>query len=207
MSTIAGDTNEQIWEQRKGNETRVGDWMEMQPSGSKFFPLDPRPEEVNVFDLSHHLARINRYNGGIKLDRYSVCEHVCVMADYFMRVLPDEPAIAYQALHHDDPEAYIGDMVRPLKRNMPNFVEHEDVIWRRAVAPAFQLPGNLHPLVKEADNRILVDEREQVVGRSQNNWGIDHLEPLGVELLGWGPKLAQARYLLLHHELRSKLGL
>ena len=202
------EPEEHIWAQRKDNGERVGDWMECH-GGAKFFPLDARPEEIEVDVVAHHLARINRYNGAFKLDRYSVGEHVIVMADWFLREFPDSPALAYQALHHDDCEAYIGDMIRPIKRTpeLKVFSEIEDKLWRTAIAPAFSLPGNLHPLVKDADNRILVDERDQVVGRSSNNWGIDHLEPLGVQLVGLGPQYVKGRYLQLHFELRRTLGL
>jgi hypothetical protein len=197
---------EQVWAMRKGHEARVGDWIEMQPLGTKFWPLDGRPEDVHLEAIAHHLARINRYNGGFKLDRYSVGEHAVAMANWFLDRYPSEPWLAYQALHHDDCEAVISDMTRPLKRNMPEFVMVEDKLWRSAFAPKLGLPDELNPRIKEADSRILVDEREQVVGRSENNWGIDHLEPLGVELTGKEPFLVKAMYLDLHARLWVMMG-
>jgi hypothetical protein len=82
----------------------------------------------------------------------------------------------------------------------------EDKLWRSAFAPKLGLPDELNPRIKEADSRILVDEREQVVGRSENNWGIDHLEPLGVELTGKEPFLVKAMYLDLHARLWVMMG-
>ncbi len=196
---------EDVGMMRAGNETRKGDWMETF-SGIRFFPLDPRPGEVRVLDIAHHLSRINRYGGAIKLEHYSVAEHCVAMAKYFEREFPDEPMLAYQALHHDDCEAYIGDMVRPLKRQIVQFEQIEMALWRKAVAPALQCPWQLDPRVKEADNRILVNERRDVMQPSGNEWGIDHLEPLpGVTLNGLGPMTAKMAFLGLHKQLAARL--
>ncbi len=198
---------EDVGMMRAGNETRYGDWMETW-TGVRFFPLDPRPEEVCLEDVAHHLARINRYSGAIMLDHCSVAEHSVHMAWWLLRTY-DDPLLAYQGLFHDAPEAYIGDMVRPLKRNMPSFVEAETVVWM-AVVQAFPLlqrtAGGFYELddrVKEADNRILVDERAQVMRPSGNPWGIDHLEPLGVTYRNWPPCVAKACFLHWEKSLRE----
>lgn len=198
---------EDVGMMRAGNETRKGDWMET-AFGRKFFPLDPRPEEVALEDIAAHLARINRYNGAARLECYSVAEHSVLMANsLFIRY--GDPLLAYQGLFHDAPEAYIGDMVRPLKRNMPAFVEAEAPVYR-AIVEAFPVllksHGNvlntvyeLDARVHDADNRILVDERRQAMRPSPNTWGIDHLEPLGVTIYGWCPTVAEEQFLA--HEL------
>jgi hypothetical protein len=204
------ENEEQVFAQRRGNEHRKGDWMECY-GGQKFWPLDATPAEVDVNVIAHHLGRINRYNGAIKMDRYSVGEHAVAMCEWFLKQYPDEPYVAYQALHHDDTEAYIGDMIRPLKRTqgLELFTEIENGLWDRAIAPALNLPSmaDLDPRVKEADSRILRDERNQVVGRSANEWGIDHLVPLGVTLYGHGPNYVKTVYLQLHHQLRAMWAL
>lgn len=197
---------EDVGMMRAMDETRQGSWMETH-SGTRFYPLDPRPSEVYLTDVAWHLGRINRYGGAIKLEQYSVAEHAVEMAKWFIRTYPDEPHVAFQALHHDDCEAYIGDMVRPLKRELPQFTEVEINLWDSAIAPRFGLPtyAELDPRVKDADNRILVDERAQVMNQSLNTWGIDHLEPLGVRLHGLRPSVATNEFLALHARLSEKL--
>jgi len=203
---------EDVGMMRALGETRKGDWVET-ASGVRFYPLDPRAEEVSLYDVAHHLSRIGRYNGAFRTEHYSVAEHSVAMA-YWMLEEHRCPFLAYQALFHDAPEAYIGDMVRPLKRNMPDFEAAEEPIYQ-AVVEAFPMLWKSHevcgttgvgfvlaPLVKEADNRILVDERAQIMHQSGNTWGIDHLEPLGVVLTGCRPSEAYHRFVTCERELR-----
>lgn len=49
------------------------DWI-YTASGRKFWPLDPRPEEIDIIDIAHSLARICRFNGHTG-PFYSVAEH------------------------------------------------------------------------------------------------------------------------------------
>jgi hypothetical protein len=217
MSTLS---TEDVGMMRAGNETRVGDWMET-AFGHKFFPLDPRPEEVHLEDIAAHLARINRYNGAAKLECYSAAEHSVIMAFWLYREYGSEE-LAYQGLFHDAPEAYIGDMVRPLKRNMPAFVAAEAPVYD-AIVEAFPIlkkshgsgqQWNVHNMgdhyqlddrVHDADNRILVDERRQAMRPSPNSWGIDHLEPLGVRIHGNSANEAEARFLAAERYFRERL--
>lgn len=205
---------EDVGMMRAAGEDRVGDWMETW-QGVRFYPLDPRPGEVLLADVAHHLARINRYNGACELEHYSVAEHSVLMAEWLLDEYED-PLLAYQGLLHDAPEAYIGDMVRPLKRNMPDFVAAEEPVWRAVVdahpwlcAKALTQRGDLYGLddrVKAADNRILVDERAQAMRRSGNPWGIDHLRPLGVRIEGWAPATAEHFFLAKERSLREMLS-
>lgn len=200
---------EDVGMMRAVGETRFGDWMETW-TGTRFYPLDARPEEVHAFDIAHSLARQNRYNGHIDLEHYSVAEHSVLMARWVLERYNDEE-LAFQTLMHDSPEAYISDMVRPLKRGMKAFVLAEQELWRLGIAPRWEglLPELMHdldPRIKEADNRILVDERAQVMRQSGNPWGIDHLEPLGVSIRGWRPRRAEQEFLMLYRYLLRELG-
>ena len=204
---------EDVGMMRALGETRKGDWMETW-QGVRFYPLDPRPEEVRLDDIAHHLSRINRYNGACELEHYSVAEHSVLMAQWLLDTY-DSPFLAYQGLFHDAPEAYIGDMVRPLKRNMPAFEAAEGPVYE-AVVRALPMLWNAHDRlgvgfgldasVKEADNRILVDERAQVMRPSGNTWGIDHLKPLDVRIEGWSPSYAEHFFLAVEQSLRRMMG-
>jgi hypothetical protein len=203
---------EDVGMMRAGNETRVGDWMET-AFGHKFWPLDPRPSEVYLADIAAHLARINRYNGAAKLESYSVAQHSFLMAVWLYTAYGCEK-LAYQGLFHDAPEAYIGDMVRPLKRNMPAFVAAEAPVYH-AIVEAFPVLQASHggfnkvyeldDRVHDADNRILVDERKQVMRPSNNSWGIDHLEPLGVEIYSWSATHAEEMFLFAEQYFRDRV--
>lgn len=136
---------------------RIGDWM-ITFSGRRFWPLDPRAEDVDFRDIGHALANLCRYNGHVRRF-YSVAEHCTLLAAYFERTGRVE--LARQALLHDADEAYVGDMIRPLKRDIPFF----STIGERIQAEVFALAGLDWPIdeaVHHADARIIVDEAREL---------------------------------------------
>lgn len=166
--------------------TRAGDWMQTY-TGGKFWTLDPRPEEVVSEDIAHALSLICRY-GGHATRFYSVAEH-CVLLSYAV-----SPANALWALLHDAAEAYVGDMVRPLKRSMPDYQAVEDGVLH-TIALRFDLTWPMPAEVIDADNRILRNERAAVVTPTADHWPTDDLEPLPVTIVGWRPEIAEVCYL------------
>lgn len=166
---------------------RRGDWMQTF-TGRQFWPMDPRPEDVDPLDIAHALSLLCRYNGHV--DRfYSVAEH-CVLMSH---AVPPEDAL--WALLHDATEAYVGDMIRPLKHSMPDYRAAEDRVMV-AIVERFELASTSMPAsVKDVDNRILLTERATLMDRHAGEWAVDHLEPLPVKVLGWDPMWAEARYI------------
>ena len=166
---------------------RRGDWMQTY-TGRAFWPLDPRPEEVDPVDVAHALAHLCRYGGHVRRF-YSVAEHCVLMS---LAVTPEN---ALAALLHDATEAYLVDLPRPIKRHMPGYRDAEAVLWR-AVAARFGLPEELPAEVHEADSRILVNERDALMAPPPRTWGLEHLEPLPLSrIVGWSPPLAERFYL------------
>jgi hypothetical protein len=166
---------------------RVGDWM-MTASGTRFYPLDPRPNEIHISDIIHHLARVCRYGGAVR-GHYSVAEHCCHLADFFTGPWPghsvDKVSYARAALLHDAAEAYIGDLIRPIKPTLPAFAAIESpleqMIWLR-----FCVPTVLPLAVKEADSAIIGDERPAVfTSRALEVADWAPRKRLGVEIFMW----------------------
>jgi uncharacterized protein len=177
-----------------------GDWMQTF-TGRKFFPMDPRPEEINGLDIAHALSLQCRYNGHTTRF-YSVAEH-CVLLSYAV-----SPENALWALLHDASEAYVGDMIRPLKLHMPAYVEAEDVVMG-VIAYKFGLAGSTMPdEVKDADTRILLNEKAELMyNPSGLLWTVDGMEPLpNVVVEGWSPEVAEQRYLARLSELAFSDG-
>jgi uncharacterized protein len=134
-------------------------------SGTKFFPYDPNPEEVIIRDVAHSLARQPRYNGHTR-KFYSVAQHSLILS-YFIEELGAEH-LALDALLHDATEAYIGDMVNPLKVTIPVFSELEDKIFG-AVALRFQL-HNPMPRTLMALDRVMVYHEVMSFGPVSEEW-------------------------------------
>jgi 5'-deoxynucleotidase YfbR-like HD superfamily hydrolase len=81
------------------------------------------------------------------------------------------PHLALQGLMHDAPEAYLGDVIRPLKYELPNYLEIERQLWR-VIAYRFGLPEELSTEVKHADNVALMTERRDLIIESPWQWEI-----------------------------------
>lgn len=166
----------------------AGGWMQTY-SGRRFFPFDPSPDQIDIKDIAHALAMTCRYGGHCK-QFYSVAQHSVLVAE-------KAPAqYALRALLHDAPEAYIGDLVRPIKHQpkMAAFEEVESMV-ERAICARFDLPYPIvNPVIKDLDNRILLDEREAVMVPTDDDWQIEG-EPLGVVIEQWSPEVAREKFL------------
>jgi 5'-deoxynucleotidase YfbR-like HD superfamily hydrolase len=91
-------------------------WQRML-SGRRLDLLAPRPEDIEIEDIAHGLARVARWNGQTTGDHaFSVAQHSLVVTDI---VMATEPAFTARelcaALLHDSPEYVIGDLISPFK--------------------------------------------------------------------------------------------
>ncbi|MEE8608964.1 MAG: hypothetical protein V3S55_15275 [Nitrospiraceae bacterium] len=180
-------------------------WIEVFP-GDVFHFGHPMPGEIKVESIAHALARLCRYNGHTTR-HYSVAEHACHVSDW-VRVQPGSTIRdAYTALHHDDAEYIIGDLPKPIKVTMPNFMALERIL-DMAISLDLGTTYPFPPIIKEADSRILKDERHAVMVPSEHDWGVDVLEKLGVKFwstMGRFPWYVERQYLKRHHRLLAEI--
>lgn len=180
---------------RNMTDTRKGDWMQTL-SGRPFWPLDPRVEDLLIDDIAHALSMICRFGGHCR-PFYSVAEHSVLLSD---ALRPHGEAVALWGLLHDAAEAYVGDVTRPLKPSLYGFGEIEANIMR-VIAERYRL-GPMPPAVGDADLRILVDEKRQVMAESSLDWSaLDGVEALGVVIQCWDPPTAKAEFLTRFRDL------
>lgn len=132
-------------------------------SGKNVDPLDLKPEDICIEDIAHALSNLCRFGGHCEVF-YSVAEHSIRVAD----IVP--PAYKLQALLHDATEAYLGDMIRPLKYRMPMYIDAERAVWQ-AIAKRFSIQPILHSSVKEADEVMLHTEGIHLMG-DVSDWNI-----------------------------------
>lgn len=167
--------------------TRRGDWMQT-ASGLAFWPMDPRADEVRLFDIAHSLSNLCRYNGHTKRF-YSVAEHSVLVS----QVVPRQDALA--GLLHDATEAYCADVPRPLKAYLVGYSTIEHRVWE-AVAEHFGLPIALPASVKEADNTVLLAEKAALLGESPHPWTwASDIKPADVEIRCWTPDEARSAFI------------
>lgn len=177
---------------------RHGDWMQTY-SGRKFWPMDPRPEEVHIEDIAHALSLQCRYAGHC-IQFYSVAEHSCHVALWLLREYG--PMTAMYGLLHDASEAYLVDVPRPVK---PYLVGYKDAETRvqDAVHVRFGLGVGMPKAVKEADDRIIADE---LVNLRPMEWHARFNDPLGVKIGCWKPDAAEDEFLSTYVMIERRLG-
>jgi 5'-deoxynucleotidase YfbR-like HD superfamily hydrolase len=139
----------------KHNPGRKGMWMPMF-SGKRFWPEDPKAKDIDIRDIAHSLARINRYNGHTK-ESFSVAQHSVLVS----RFLPG--SLRMFGLMHDAGEAYLGDCITPIKRLFRDIYESFEEKVVGAVAERFGFADACgdevaRKLVKRADIVLLATE-------------------------------------------------
>ncbi|QYD70125.1 metal-dependent phosphohydrolase [Paraburkholderia edwinii] len=128
-------------------------------SGRYFDFINPDPKSIRVFDIGRALSRICRFTGHTT-KFYSVAQHSVLVS----KVVP--PEFALQGLFHDGSEAYLGDVSSPLKQLLPDYKAIEQRV-EHAIATAFDLPEQLHPSIKQADLRLLVTEKRDLMPKAR----------------------------------------
>ena len=163
-------------------------------SGLRFDLANPRAAVVTPQDIAHALSNICRFNGHT-FKHYSVAQHSVLLSS----VVP--PADALAGLLHDATEAYVGDVVRPLKQLLPEYQVIEARIWQ-AICERFDLPLVLPGSVKRADLHMLATERRDLMPLNGCTWPrLDGIAPMQIEITPWPPERAREAFLERLHEL------
>jgi hypothetical protein len=172
--------------------TGRGNWMQTL-TGKRFYPADPRAEELAIEDIAGALARQCRYSGHC-LAFYSVAEHSVHVAAAAPK------AHALTALLHDASEAYLVDIPRPIKPHLSGYAALESKLME-VIAARFGIEWPLPSVVKEIDNAILSDERRQNMAHmdvTPELWG-NSVPALGVTLHYWPPQKASEEFIAAFH--------
>lgn len=166
-------------------------------SGRKFDLVSPAADMVDPTDIAHSLSMQCRFNGHTR-HFYSVAQHCYLVAD----LVPAEHQLA--ALLHDATEAYVGDMVRPLKEGMRDFANShgdeclydltERKVWI-AICQRFDLDPHLPDCVKHADLVALATEKRDLMPEHPEHWPcLTGIEPIPQFIDPWQPSQAAIHY-------------
>lgn len=144
-------------------ERWCGSTMIRTHNGLEIDMLDPRPEQIVLGDIAHALALTCRY-GGHAPKFYSVAEHSIGVSGLLGQTHGPDVQMMRIGLLHDAAEAYLGDIISPMKRALDALggsmgVNELEARWLRAIGTRFDL--NLDPLpelVRHADHVMF--ERE-----------------------------------------------
>lgn len=171
-------------------------------SGKFMDLLSPRHGDVELDDIASSLSRQCRFTGHTRVF-YSVAEHAVLVARY-LQYMDCRPSTVLLGLHHDDQEAYIGDLSTPLKAVIgPAYREIEaGVVY--AIRQGLELPPadvDAERMVKMADAWALRLEARELLPSRGSRLGApgetpDYLLPQGLE-----PDDAAADFVAMHHTL------
>ncbi len=171
-------------------ERSTGDWFQTY-TGKAWWPTDPRPDDVCIEDIAHGLALQCRYNGQCRVF-YSVAQHSVLVA-HAVSSHGREAEIA--GLLHDAVEAYLGDLVRPLKRQLPLYYDlerkNQEAIYM-GLGIAFFVHERWDAEVKDADMRMLAAERRDLMAPPPMPWdSLEQFEPVAGKIIPWTPRDAE----------------
>lgn len=161
----------------------------------EYFYFD-RPEECSfkIEDIAHALSNICRY-GGHCPEFYSVAQHSILVAEQVA------PKYQLTALLHDATEAFIGDMVKPLKEYLPFYKEYEQKL-EALISAKHGCMYPLPPQVKYADIQLLVTEQRELMGNSDPWFGAD-AEALDIRIRPVHPTMAEYAFLQFYDLYRG----
>lgn len=131
-------------------------------TGIEFDILNPTEDMISNRDICSALSKICRFGGHTK-NFYSVAEHSLVGSLYIQN------QYRLEFLLHDATEAYIGDLVTPLKGLVTNYKDIESNM-DRVIRGKFNLPEVHSPQIKEMDLKMLAREKLDLLIDNNSEW-------------------------------------
>ena len=186
-------------------DSAQNDWVQTF-TGQKLHFLTGPLSEITIEDIARGLSQRCRWSGMYKraFDFFSVAQH----SVYAARLAP--PRARKLALLHDAAEWLTGDMSKPIKMHVPDFVKLEDKIMDR-IAARFKLKGSpsIYGAVKTVDNWLLWQEGEQLLENPAllAEWHVPRLswpdapKRFRIKPPGWSPRRAEAEFLRMYRDL------
>jgi len=168
-------------------------------SGKWINLIDTNIDDITIHDIARGLANKGHY-GGHTPKYFSIAEH-SILVSYITGNL--------QGLLHDGSEAYIGDMLYPIKDLVPDFVLIEDNLMMK-IMNKFNLKYNYED-VKSADT--LIKGYEWINFFDSDCPFISTTEILSAKeiyklpsIKYYSPEMARLAFIDRYYELRNKNG-
>ena len=167
------------------NPAALDHWM-ITASGRQVWPAYLSPGDVVIDDIAEHLSKLCRFCGATRVP-YSVAQHSVLALTIARSLTPDlYLSTARSVLLHDAPEAYLGDLISPVKAACRDYRVLEDVV-AGVITARFKLntEAGARDMVHRCDLIALATERRDLIA-SGPNWPVlagvepwpERIEPL-----------------------------
>ena len=130
------------------NLGRLDGSINLHPS-CKINLITPEVSDIKINDIARGLSN-NPHFAGQTPEFFSVAEHCLLVCDLMEAVGINDHTLLLAGLLHDASEAYLGDMVKPLKVFLPDFQRIEKNMMR-VIFKAFNLPMHSIKEIKRFD--------------------------------------------------------
>jgi len=163
--------------------------------------VSPDPGSIEIQSIASALSKICRF-GGHCPKFYSVAEH-CVRATAMASADGYTGDALVAVFLHDAAEAYIGDMVKPLKVTMPQYGEAEQKM-EAAIEVAFGVDfSRWTDVIKRFDRAMLKAEKVAMWPDDKEKWeGFGDIEDRYVRFDYWLPPDAEANFMWVARTLQ-----
>jgi len=156
-------------------------------TGRKFWPLDPKPEDVFIEDIAHSLSLTCRFGGHVK-EFYSVAQHSVLVSECCM-------SQKKWGLLHDAAEAYLADICKPIKPYMNGFADFEEDVLI-AVSERFGLTYPIPTSVHLRDLQMLATEQAHLMDAGLDWVGLGSVCPIeNLNIEPWHSSSAEMSFL------------
>lgn len=166
-------------------------WQRML-SGRRLDLLNPSPDDIEIEDIAHGLARVARWNGQtVGAHAFSVAQH-SLLVERIAGALNDDWPAAWRlaALLHDAPEYVVGDLISPFKTAIGLDYKAFELRLLAAIHQRFglraSLPTDVQAQIKAADRIAAYFEATKLAGFSVEEATIYFGQPrdLGADTAG-----------------------
>lgn len=166
-------------------------------TGKKFYPGNPKLEDICIEDIAHSLSMMCRFTGHCR-EFYSVASHSIHVSNQCSK------ENQLHGLLHDASEAYITDVSRPVKR-MKELSGYRDIenALQKIICKRFGLPEVEPEEVKMVDVRMLSTEARDLMAPLHIDW-VQPSKPYEFKIKSISPRDANEQFIERFNELMEK---
>lgn len=139
-------------------------------SGSRYIDVrNPQPGDISFWEIATGLSREQRYRGAVTSVFWSVAQHSLLCVRLAEDDGVDDDETLRTLLMHDATEYILGDVIRPVKRQLPEF-QRLEACWWWAISESLGLPLVTPEIINYYDRLACAVEKNSLVSPRAGAW-------------------------------------